>query len=352
MNRIKYKELFEVFDKNDFNKDYLITLGLKTTVGTYTQKYNTMNTKWKNIKDNYSCANIFIRNCPDQIEDILTASYEKLTDLFVNIQEKNLNKGLKKELSNLFNYKSFHENIYRFFNKYLDELDLCRCPYCDTAFSGYYFTKEKSEQKEKSLYDLDHFFPKSDYPPFALSLYNFIPSCQYCNERIKNSKFIEFYELDCTKPEETKNKLLESSPASDKYNFINKVHIRFIPENKNTSDKEEQWHYAPLSQKTASKYKVFFDTQADSQNQIIINAFKLQERYNSQAIKMNGLYLIDLKKRYPSSHIKQISELLNQNKTSLSEARILYTEEQIENDIFHNDNKYALLQKMKNDLLE
>lgn len=360
MNRIKYKELFHIFERKEFEKDYLITLGLKTNTDAPTPKSITMNEKWSKIKDTYSCANIFIKESPNQVEDILTASYEKLTDLFVNIQDKNNQNGLKKSLSDIFNYNSFRDKIYSFFNKYLDLLDLCRCPYCDASFSGSYLVEKKSEKPnetesiltEKSLYDLDHFFPQSDYPIFALSLYNFIPSCLYCNMRIKNDGFIDFYKLDLSNPDETKDKLLESSPSSNKYNFKEAVHIRFIPNKNNLEDSNLIWHYAPLSQKTASKYKIYFDTQTDSQNQVIINSMKLEERYNSQAIKMNGLYLIDLKKRYPPSHIAKICKLLNQNNISSSESKLLYTEDQIENDIFHKDNKYALLQKLKNDLLE
>ena len=350
MNRLKYKELFNKIDRKQFENEYLICLGLKTTKNGTTKANNKMNNKWKKIKESFSCSNELIRECPDQIEGILTAPYEKLADLFKIMQNENHEDGLKENFEKIFQYDNFKRKIYLFFNKYLDTLDLCRCPYCDTSFSGFCITNDKSE--ERSIYDLDHFFPKSDYPLFALSLYNFIPSCQYCNERIKNSKFIDLYKLDLSKPDEVKKKLLESSPASDKYNFKTNVPIRFMPQKNNSDDKNAQWHYAPLSQKTESKYKVYFDSQIDSQYQTIIREMRLEERYNSQAIKMNGLYLIDLRKRYPHSHIEKICKLLNNQKTTTSNSIIPATEEQIENDIFHNDNKYALLQKMKNDLLE
>lgn len=35
---------------------------------------------------------------------------------------------------------------------------------------------------------MDHFYPKTEYPFLALSLYNFIPSCQICNSRFKLDK--------------------------------------------------------------------------------------------------------------------------------------------------------------------
>lgn len=37
----------------------------------------------------------------------------------------------------------------------------------------------------KRQFDIDHFLPKGKCPPVALSLFNFVPSCPVCNERIK-----------------------------------------------------------------------------------------------------------------------------------------------------------------------
>lgn len=42
----------------------------------------------------------------------------------------------------------------------------------------------KKNKTKKTTAHLDHFYPKSDYPFLALSLYNFVPSCQICNSRL------------------------------------------------------------------------------------------------------------------------------------------------------------------------
>ena len=64
------------------------------------------------------------------------------------------------------------------------------CPYCQRNYISNY--------DEKTTADLDHFYPKSLYPFLALSLYNFIPSCQICNSRFKGDKdtrdFVYLYE--------------------------------------------------------------------------------------------------------------------------------------------------------------
>lgn len=55
------------------------------------------------------------------------------------------------------------------------------CPYCNRQYINSY----DYHGQTKSTADLDHFLPKSVFPLFAMSLYNFVPSCQICNQRLK-----------------------------------------------------------------------------------------------------------------------------------------------------------------------
>ena len=76
------------------------------------------------------------------------------------------------------------------------------CPYCQRNYISNYAenndkkceeedNKKVEEKKfeenndEKTTATLDHFYPKADYPFLALSLYNFVPSCQVCNSIFK-----------------------------------------------------------------------------------------------------------------------------------------------------------------------
>jgi len=62
------------------------------------------------------------------------------------------------------------------------------CPYCQRNYISSY-----NSLIETATADLDHYYPKSKYQYLALSLYNFIPSCQICNsKRMKGS--IDFFE--------------------------------------------------------------------------------------------------------------------------------------------------------------
>lgn len=64
-------------------------------------------------------------------------------------------------------------------HKLMNSVGLRTCPYCNRNYITSY--------GEKSTADLDHFYQKKQYPLFALSLFNFVPSCSVCNSRMKNT---------------------------------------------------------------------------------------------------------------------------------------------------------------------
>ncbi|KAA6326871.1 hypothetical protein EZS27_024078 [termite gut metagenome] len=57
------------------------------------------------------------------------------------------------------------------------------CVYCNRQ---YIFTVD-SENNHITRPEFDHYLPKSEYPFFALSLYNLIPSCHICNSNCKGT---------------------------------------------------------------------------------------------------------------------------------------------------------------------
>lgn len=63
----------------------------------------------------------------------------------------------------------------------LNSIGIRTCPYCNRNYVTRY-----GKKGSKSTADLDHFYQKEWYPLFALSLFNFIPSCPICNSRMKN----------------------------------------------------------------------------------------------------------------------------------------------------------------------
>ena len=69
----------------------------------------------------------------------------------------------------------------------LVDLGIKVCPYCNRNYVTWY----KSDDKTIITADLDHYYQKDYYPLFALSLFNFVPSCQVCNSRLKGTNPME-----------------------------------------------------------------------------------------------------------------------------------------------------------------
>lgn len=359
MKKINYFENCEL--------EYLSCLGLwDKETKKKTARYKELNKAWLELRKDKK-----LYFLPKQISKILIAKYELLLVYFRYfdnwISEKVPISDFKKEDGEInkdaynsamkdllrpfvetFNYSvtpkditkiqtkisPFSDKIADFFVKHSEELNIYSCCYCETAYTGVYL----NENEERRTFDIDHFFPKEQYPIFSLSLYNFVPSCQYCNSRAKASTpFKVLYKLN--KKIETKDilYLIKLSPTGSKYDFYNNSKIRIIP---NNPDNQDNWEYSDNS----NMYKIIFDHDIDNTYIRAINAFHLEGRYNLLSIKNHAIYLETLKRKNPDEHIFEIA-------TFLTQAGYPTTFEQVKNSIFHTDEKYQLLEKMKNDIL-
>lgn len=67
------------------------------------------------------------------------------------------------------------------FNKlqFIRNIDIDVCPYCNRHYI--YVVKKKNKGEKNVQPEIDHFYPKTKYPFFAISYYNLIPSCKTCN---------------------------------------------------------------------------------------------------------------------------------------------------------------------------
>lgn len=60
------------------------------------------------------------------------------------------------------------------------------CPYCNRQYITPFYS-----EKGKIRADMDHFYPKSKYPYFSMSLYNLVPCCKFCNSSLKGVREFE-----------------------------------------------------------------------------------------------------------------------------------------------------------------
>jgi len=144
----------------------------------------------------------FIKYIKLNIKDIVIGNISKLKEIQITIETQHTKvwkkiksynasaeKGKKRKFISNILEKIFitygYENIVsdKIAYKIIEKLNTKVCPYCNINYISFSGTnKDKGIRPE-----LDHFFPKSRYPYFAVSLYNLVPSCRNCNGLKSNS---------------------------------------------------------------------------------------------------------------------------------------------------------------------
>lgn len=119
----------------------------------------------KPVKKGTLCSNV------DRIRALRPTHYESIEQFM-------------QDCHSIFDYDSFSDK-YR--DRILDSMNIAVCPYCNRQ----YITPYGASGKKKSTADVDHFYNKKQFPFLALSLFNFVPSCQICNSRFKLTR--DFY---------------------------------------------------------------------------------------------------------------------------------------------------------------
>lgn len=151
---------------------------------------------------NYLPIDFFIGNKNEWFKQLILAPFEKLRQAEEHITNHS-NKVMKKECfyqprkdRSPFKkvYKTIHDSytalaksqkMYTSMRvRIVENSGLTVCPYCNRDYIN-------CRGKDVSGAQLDHFFSKSDFPLFAICLYNLVPVCGNCN-RVKSAKSLAF----------------------------------------------------------------------------------------------------------------------------------------------------------------
>ena len=314
MKRIRY-ELLAIGEEKKFEDEYKAIF----RPNLITMEADWIN--WKAIHDKKG-------TIPETVETLLTADFHTLVDVYkrflaLGIPEKVpgrktlvKNPDLK-DLEKVFNYtRGYDCQIADFFVKWAEKLEIRSCYYCEMSYVNVYTVDDEKDGivVKKRLFDLDHFLPKAKCPCVGLSLYNFVPSCQVCNSRIKLDKM----------PEVDADEYELISPTSKNADFDNNITVRLRMRPKGESLLDGRYIYL----RAKRPYRQYVDF------------FRLGERYSFH--KCEAERLKGLKARYPKSNIKKIAKLLG------------YREKQVEEDIFNQaylKEKGRCFEKFTRDLL-
>lgn len=142
-------------------------------------------------------------------------------------------------------------------------------------------------------FTLDHILPKKEYTYLSISFFNFIPCCSSCNSKFKLSK--EF---------KINDDLKKIVPNSKDYNFDKLVSFKIKYLNNNS--KIDQIEDLDINLTNLSSIESVDE---------FIGMFKLQSRYKFH--KNISYEMINKRKIYSDSQIKEISKLLNRDEQSI-----------------------------------
>lgn len=326
-----------------------------------------------------------------KVRDLLVGDFETLVDKYLWYQTQAVSPKNEERYFDIFDYSAYQPEISEFFMDKKNGFEINTCHYCNTAYINGYgkglsyntildfinnasanewreifdvdvlsdknlgqilshnpfqsvdeFNKGKYLHKRIELYkglsfgndanhfDLDHILPKSKCPIVGLSLFNLVPSCQVCNEKLKKDKVLA----------NSKDDWLKISPTYSASRFDDDVIIKLM------SDSTCSTFFELASNEDG--YHLEFETNGDSVYNNYVTVFRLKDRYNFH--KKLALHILDLKERYPEEKIREISSILSAKGEEGTES--MYSERQIEEDIFqegfYSDRCFS---KLKRDML-
>lgn len=170
---------------------------------------------------------------------------------------------------------------------FTESLGVDVCPYCNRQ---YVFTLKKGNGRP----EIDHFYPKVEYPYLSCSLSNFIPSCHSCNHKKSDD-----YNTHILKKSSQKNNIFYARnfshtiyPYRESFDTLG---IKFCLSYRN-KEKKKVYFFIDYPKKTYEWKKI----------KNTIEAFHLKEYYNSQQIEIN-----DLLKRYQNYAEPKIKDILD-----------------------------------------
>lgn len=158
----------------------------------------------------------------------------------------------------------------------MSSLGITTCPYCNRQYITSW-SEENSDAKNTTA-DLDHFYQKSIYPLFALSLFNFVPSCQICNSRMKGSS--QMYTL---------------YPYEEGFDDNLKFSLDLIGETEEKKSKEQLQSWLGVHNKDITNLSLSLNFTDDFENNETIDPmqkalFKLRAKGSIEQFKLKEVY--------------------------------------------------------------
>lgn len=190
----------------------------------------------------------------------------------------------RNQLIEAMGYKKLRSS---FFPKYFQKIGIKACVYCNSQLTLSINNIEKLKTKTKinviAKFQVDHYYAKSEYPCFSISLFNLYPSCASCNNS-KSTKSINFklYTDDVlkTKKSEFKFELEIASPAK----YLLSRNIDDIKFTFNEPDKPLNQDEIKGSFQNTFDIEGIYETQKDIAEELILKSVIYNEHYRKKLV--------------------------------------------------------------------
>ena len=209
----------------EINRSHPIVYAAAKRIKQIESRSGYQNNSYKNERQNEINEILRSSGCPPvSLKTVAEMKKEACNIIKQNFREKEMFEVIRA----LFNYDSFRD---RHGTEFIANSKLEACPYCNRAFIAIY------NDGTSFTADIDHYFPRSKYPFFGLTLYNLIPSCSLCNERLKLAK--DFLENEHLYPysEDSENRVCFKIRSEERnLDFNDKSSFSILVTPKDTSD--------------------------------------------------------------------------------------------------------------------
>lgn len=209
-------------------------------------------------------------------------------ELGINVLPGGKSHGVWKLLNHILDYDLFDDYAYSI----AADLGINTCPYCNRNYINTVIDKKGNHIIRPTF---DHFFPHSKHPFLAISFYNLIPSCYFCNSSLKTATTISpdthlhpylfSFEEDCF----FRTDISDLYPdLSDRRNFEIKLEMGIDDTN--------------------PKYRKIWGNNLDA-SEGNCHLFKLQDIYNSHTDIVGELYVKAI--RYGEDNAETLNNVFN-----------------------------------------